>query len=133
MNPAANHCPLPKFELWSLALDSARQLFRPFGPFSPATPLFPAIRSGHRLFQRPSPGKQFPSNHAYEQLRLKLLKSGVVQEQGDDIVFAKDHLFKKPSPAAAALMGRTANGWAEWKTKDGKTLDAVKRQAPDQG
>jgi hypothetical protein len=25
-------------------------------------PLFPAIRSGHRLFQRPSPGKQFPSN-----------------------------------------------------------------------
>ncbi len=26
-------------------------------------PLFPAIRSGHRLFQRPSPGKQFPSNY----------------------------------------------------------------------
>jgi ATP-dependent exoDNAse (exonuclease V) beta subunit len=26
-------------------------------------PLFPAIRSGHRLFQRPSPGKQFPSNN----------------------------------------------------------------------
>jgi hypothetical protein len=25
--------------------------------------LFPALRSGHRLFQRPSPGKQFPSNN----------------------------------------------------------------------
>ena len=25
-------------------------------------PLFPALRSGHRLFQRPSPQKQFPSN-----------------------------------------------------------------------
>jgi hypothetical protein len=26
------------------------------------TPFFPRLRSGHRLFQRPSPGKQFPSN-----------------------------------------------------------------------
>jgi hypothetical protein len=70
--------------------------------------------------------------HAYEQLRLKLLKSGVVQEQGDNIIFAKDHLFKKPSPAAVALMGRTANGWLEWKSAEGKTLDALKRQAPVQ-
>ena len=29
---------------------------------SHVNPLFPAIRSGHRLFQQPSPGKQFPSN-----------------------------------------------------------------------
>ena len=26
-------------------------------------PFFPRLRSGHRLFQRPSPGKQFLSNH----------------------------------------------------------------------
>jgi hypothetical protein len=26
-------------------------------------PHFPALRSDHPLFQRPSPGKQFPSNH----------------------------------------------------------------------
>ncbi len=26
------------------------------------------------------------------------------------------------------LMGRTANGWIEWRLKDGKTLDALKRQ-----
>jgi hypothetical protein len=31
-------------------------------PF-PRNPFFPRLRSGHRLFQRPSPGKQFPSNH----------------------------------------------------------------------
>ncbi len=70
------------------------------------------------------------TGHAYEQLRLKLLKSSVVQEQGDNIIFARDHLFKKPSPAAVALMGRTANGWVEWKNADGKTLDSLKRQAP---
>jgi hypothetical protein len=27
-------------------------------------------------------------------------------------------------------MGRSANSWLEWKSKDGKTLDALKRQAP---
>lgn len=69
------------------------------------------------------------SGHSYEQLRLKLLESGVVEEQGDKIIFAKDHLFTKPSPAAVALLGRTANGWDEWKTQDGKTLNAMKRQA----
>jgi hypothetical protein len=41
-----------------------------------------------------------------------------------------------PSPqpgglkAAVALTGRTANGWFEWKSKDGKTLDELKRQTP---
>ena len=41
MNLAANHCPLPKSAVWSLALDSVRQISRPFGPFSPATPISP--------------------------------------------------------------------------------------------
>jgi len=30
--------------------------------------------------------------------------------------------------AAMAVLGRSANGWVEWKTIDGRTLDAVKRQ-----
>jgi hypothetical protein len=41
MNPAANSCLQPKSAVWSLALDSVRQIFRPFGPFSPATPISP--------------------------------------------------------------------------------------------
>ena len=64
----------------------------------------------------------------YHRLRLKLIESGVIREEGETIIFAKDHLFGKPSPAAAVLMGRRANGWEEWKTKDGKTLDSLKRQ-----
>jgi hypothetical protein len=43
-------------------------------------------------------------------------------------VFTRDHLFSSPSMAAMAVMGRSANGWVEWKTSDGRTLDAVKRQ-----
>ena len=28
-----------------------------------------------------------------------------------------------------AVMGRSANGWIEWKAADGKTLDELKRQS----
>ena len=62
--------------------------------------------------------------------RERLVQSGIMRVEGDAVIFTKDHLFRTPSMAAEALLGRTANGWTEWKTKGGKTLDAVKRQAP---
>lgn len=65
---------------------------------------------------------------AGERLRARLLESGVMRVEGDTVVFDKDHLFRSPSMAALALMGRTCNGWIDWKTSDGKTLDALKRQ-----
>ncbi|WP_349678401.1 DUF4357 domain-containing protein [Polaromonas sp. UBA4122] len=34
-----------------------------------------------------------------------------------------------PSTAATAVMGRSANGWLEWKSPQGRTLDEVKRQS----
>lgn len=67
---------------------------------------------------------------ADERGRRKLIESGVMREVGETVVFEKDHLFSSPSTAAVALMGRTANGWIEWKNNDGKTLDAVKRTPP---
>jgi len=30
--------------------------------------------------------------------------------------------------AAIAVLGRSANGWIEWKTEQGQTLDGTKRQ-----
>lgn len=69
-----------------------------------------------------------------ERFRNKLLESGAMRAEGDTVRFDKDHLFRSPSAAAIALTGRTANGWIEWKNKDGKTLDAIKRQsAPELG
>ncbi|RYD24123.1 MAG: GIY-YIG nuclease family protein [Verrucomicrobiaceae bacterium] len=62
-------------------------------------------------------------------LRTRLIDTQVMRVEGDTVVFQKDHLFRSPSMAALSLMGRTANGWLEWKTAGGKTLDAVKRQA----
>jgi predicted GIY-YIG superfamily endonuclease len=66
-----------------------------------------------------------------ERLREKLLQSGVMRENGDKVVFERDHLFRSPSMAALALMGRSSNGWVDWKTKDGRTLDEVKRQVSE--
>lgn len=64
-----------------------------------------------------------------ERLRERLVESAVMRVEGSTVVFERDHLFRSPSMAALALMGRTCNGWIDWKTEDGRTLDAVKRQA----
>jgi len=61
--------------------------------------------------------------------RESLTETGVLAVDGEMLVFTRDHLFRTPSGAAIALMGRTANGWLEWKSKEGVTLDALKRQA----
>ena len=66
---------------------------------------------------------------SYESMRGSLREVGVLWEDGDQIVFVKDHLFRTPSGAAITLLGRTANGWDEWKSQDGQTLDALKRQS----
>lgn len=55
-------------------------------------------------------------------LRKKLLASGVVLEEDGALVFAKDHVFGTPSSASMLLLGRTSNGWIDWKAADGKTL-----------
>jgi hypothetical protein len=64
-----------------------------------------------------------------ERIRQQLVTDGIMDAQGGVYVFSRDHLFASPSMAAVALMGRSANGWGEWKTAQGKTLDEVKRQA----
>jgi hypothetical protein len=61
-------------------------------------------------------------------MRDPLLELGVLVVEGESIVFTKDHLFRTPSGAAYVLLGRSANGWIEWKASDGQTLDTLKRQ-----
>ena len=68
---------------------------------------------------------------AAERFSTKLLETGVLRADGEKVIFEKDHPFGSPSWAAIALMGRNANGWFEWKNKDGKTLDALKRKPQD--
>jgi len=78
--------------------------------------------------------KMVPSFHGTSsaRMRMAMIDSGALQVEGDMIVFTKDHLFRTPSGAAIALMGRTANGWLEWRNAAGQTLDALKRQGVDE-
>lgn len=62
-----------------------------------------------------------------ERFRERLIDSGVFKVEGDRVVVQKDHLFASPSMAAVALMGRTANGWLDWKNAAGRTLNELKR------
>ena len=59
-------------------------------------------------------------------MRKKLIDDGVLILQDDVYVFTSDYVFGSPSAAAASVLSRRANGWKEWKNKDGKTLDKLK-------
>jgi hypothetical protein len=61
-------------------------------------------------------------------VRKELLEKKILQKEGNVFIFTKDHPFKTPSGAAATVLGRSSNGWKEWKYKNGKTLDEVKRK-----
>jgi hypothetical protein len=55
-------------------------------------------------------------------LRHLLITEGVLVDQGGRLLFTKDHLFPSPSAAAGVVLGRSANGWVEWKDREGRPL-----------
>lgn len=61
-------------------------------------------------------------------LRDNFLDTKILVQEGEIFVFQDNHLFSSPSAAASQVLARNANGWIEWKTKEGKTLDEIKRK-----
>ena len=60
--------------------------------------------------------------------RRRMIEDGTLEIVQDVPVFARDTLFKTPSGAADVILFRSANGWTEWKTRTGVSLnDATKR------
>ena len=51
---------------------------------------------------------------------------GIVEE--GEWVFSKDYRFNSPSTAAAFCLGKSSNGWTDWKDKAGNTLSSVYRK-----
>jgi len=51
-----------------------------------------------------------PSGKGVSAVHLQLLAEGVLEDKGGQFRFVRDHLFNSPSGAAAAVLGRTANG-----------------------
>jgi len=64
-------------------------------------------------------------------LRKDLLEQGVLVENGPHYAFTQDQAFGSPSTAAGVVLGRTANGRTEWRTKDGTTLKELQTAAAE--
>jgi hypothetical protein len=61
-------------------------------------------------------------------MRSRLIESKVLVEQEKVLMFTQDYVFGSPSAAAAAILGRQANGWIEWKNKTGGSIDKIYRE-----
>ncbi|MEJ8821530.1 GIY-YIG nuclease family protein [Variovorax humicola] len=60
--------------------------------------------------------------------RQRLLDAGELVLDGESYVFQRDVLFGTPSGASDVVLGRSSNGWMEWKDSAGRTLDELKRK-----
>ena len=59
----------------------------------------------------------------------ELVGSKVLVSYGSGTLqFSRDYEFSSPSTAAAVVLGRSANGWTEWKDEKGRTLDELVRK-----
>ena len=54
--------------------------------------------------------------------RRRLIDGGLLIEVGSSYELTEDYLFDSPSGAADVLLGRSANGRAEWKDPQGVSL-----------
>lgn len=60
--------------------------------------------------------------------RPRLIEKWIIIDDGKNIVFQEDYLFKSPSSAGMCIAWRSINWWLSWKNKDWKTLDEVERK-----
>jgi len=72
------------------------------------------------------------AGNSVQNMQKKLLAEGMLEDKGKSLLFVQDFIFDSPSGAAAAVLGRTANGWIEWKRLGGLTLSQVKRVSRDE-
>ena len=59
--------------------------------------------------------------------RTDLIKKGILKEKDGFYILTEDTTFSSVSSAAQIVLARRANGWTEWKNKEGKTLDELYR------
>ncbi len=62
-------------------------------------------------------------------LRLSLIAQGVIEERGGyQYRFLKPYHFRSASAASGFVLGRSSNGWVDWKDAQGRTLDEIERR-----
>lgn len=63
-----------------------------------------------------------------KRLRDEMIEEEIIFEKNGKLFLKKDYIFSSPSSAAMIVMGRSANGLVEWKTKEGKILRDVESE-----
>ncbi|MFF8868041.1 DUF4357 domain-containing protein [Streptomyces sp. NPDC015139] len=64
---------------------------------------------------------------SFQQRRAGRQATAVVTAEGHLIVEGHPMPYTSPSKAASAVTHSTVNGWTLWRTADGRTLDALRR------
>lgn len=74
--------------------------------------------------------EEVPSIHEYlHNLRAEKIQEGAIVDKDNFFEVQQKITFSSLSTAAGFVMGRSANGWNEWKNIDGKTIDEVERKS----
>ena len=56
-----------------------------------------------------------------------LMRKNLIEKLEDRYVFKENYIATSPSAAAILVLGRSANGWLEWKTYEGKLLSDYRK------
>jgi len=79
-------------------------------------------------------GSEVESIHQHlRELRKQLQVRGVLEADGEDLVFTQDFRFGSPSMAAGVLVGASANGRRAWKDERGVTLKMLQAARTEAG
>lgn len=71
-----------------------------------------------------------PSIHEYlHNIRAEKLQEKAMVDKGNYFEVQQKITFSSVSTAAGFVMGRSANGWNEWKNTEGKTIDEMERKS----
>ena len=91
-----------------------------------ASQKFIVVKNSHAV------ASEVPSIHPYlSDLRRTLVDQKLFIVSDDGFILTQDYVFASPSTAAGVLLGRSANGRIEWKSRDGRTLkDFQESEAP---
>ncbi|MBB4060264.1 hypothetical protein GGP80_002090 [Salinibacter ruber] len=68
------------------------------------------------------------ASETIERRRENLRDDGVLEQEGDHLVFRENHVFNSPSAAVGVVMGRNGNGWYGWKDENEQNLHELERQ-----
>ncbi len=71
----------------------------------------------------PDVDPSFPTH--LTELRNKLLSEKIIVPKDGLLIFDLEYSFPDPSTAAAIILGSSADGLKEWKTRDGKSLGDI--------